>query len=280
MISIIANFSQFQPMNCPSCYTSVPIPNTLNGLSLQIGQPACWIPQPQIPNQLLEKYCLCDLLEYGTFGCCTNNKSGPQIQNSHKRYVSEPNPRNSHKEEEHTLYTSPDSSKCLELETTNVTPDCSRNFSGNENRTNSKRDMVNYKVLDGHQYEICDNPDKQNCVNKRLYVCKYEGCDKVFTKTWNLVSHFRIHTNEKPYQCTEWHKLFTQRSNLSRHMAIHWKSKSVERKIYGCTECSRKYSSKYNLNVSVEYLQDTHTSSLVPTIVHTCPCPLLQFITN
>lgn len=280
MISIIANFSQFQPMNCPSCYTSVPIPNTLNGLSLQIGQPACWIPQPQSPNQLLEKYCLCDLLEHGTFGCCTNSKSGPQIQNLQKGHVSEPNYRNWHREEEHTLYTSPDSQKGIELETTNVSPDCSRNFSGNGNGTNSKRDMVNYKVLEGHQYEIRENPDKDNCVNKRIYVCKYEGCDKVFTKTWNLVSHFRIHTNEKPYQCTECHKLFTQRSNLSRHMAIHWKSKSVERKIYGCTECSRKYSSKYNLNVSVEYLEDTLESLLGPNLVVTCLSPLLQFICN
>ena len=137
------------------------------------------------------------------------------------------------------------------LETACGTPDASRKMNELQGDLPSKRDMVNYKVIEGHKYEIKLNPDRNNCVNKRLYICKYDNCNKVFTKTWNLVSHFRIHTNEKPYQCSKCLKLFTQRSNLSRHMSIHCKSKSIDRKIYGCTECSRKYSSKYNLNVSM-----------------------------
>mmetsp|Transcript_6545 Transcript_6545/g.7510 ORF Transcript_6545/g.7510 Transcript_6545/m.7510 type:complete len:159 (+) Transcript_6545:2-478(+) len=99
--------------------------------------------------------------------------------------------------------------------------DCSRNTDGTKDKQEHKRDMINYRILEGHKYEILDNPDKDNCVNKRIYVCKYGECNKVFTKTWNLVSHFRIHTNEKPYQCPECKKLFTQRSNLSRHVSIH-----------------------------------------------------------
>lgn len=123
-------------------------------------------------------------------------------------------------------------------------------ISSGNNFGSSKRDMVNYKVLQGHQYEIVDNPDKKSCVNKRLYICKYDNCNKIFTKTWNLVSHFRVHTNEKPYRCPECKKLFTQRSNLSRHMSIHCKGSSKDKIMNKCPECPRKYSSKYNLNVS------------------------------
>lgn len=130
----------------------------------------------------------------------------------------------------------------------------SRNYDETNEKQKQRRDMINYKILEGHQYEIVDNPDKNNCTNKRLYVWKYGGWDKTFTKTWNLVSHFRIHTNEKPYQWRNCLKMFTQRSNLSRHIQIHWSGKSKGNMIYKCSECPRKYSSRYNLNVSQAYL--------------------------
>lgn len=51
--------------------------------------------------------------------------------------------------------------------------DCSeisRKFDDSDEKQKLKRDMINYKILEGHQYEIVDNPDKQNCINKRLYI--------------------------------------------------------------------------------------------------------------
>lgn len=117
----------------------------------------------------------------------------------------------------------------------------SRTNNGTSSESKFKRDMVNYDVLRGHEYEIIDNPDKDQCVNKRLYICKYDDCNRIFTKTWNLVSHFRIHTNDKPYKWNECDKLFTQRSNLTRHVAIHWQKASKKVKMHRCTECSRKF---------------------------------------
>ena len=34
---------------------------------------------------------------------------------------------------------------------------------------------------------------------KISYICRYEGWDKKFTKTWNLLDHVRMHEGIKPY---------------------------------------------------------------------------------
>ena len=71
---------------------------------------------------------------------------------------------------------------------------------GTETSKKPAHDMVNYDVLKGHKYEILPNP-KKGMKNARIFVCKYDNCDKVFSKTWNLVYHFRVHTKEKPFIC-------------------------------------------------------------------------------
>lgn len=35
--------------------------------------------------------------------------------------------------------------------------------------------------------------------NKVLYQCQFEGCLKDFTRLYNLKSHYRSHTGERPY---------------------------------------------------------------------------------
>lgn len=128
----------------------------------------------------------------------------------------------------------------------------SRSYNGH-NELKIKRDMVNYEVLKGHKYEIIENPDKEKCPNKRLYLCKYDNWERVFTKTWNLVSHFRTHTSEEPYQCPNWFKQFSQLSNWSRHINIHCSKKMTDDQVYSWSKCSKKYSSKYNLNVRLYF---------------------------
>ena len=57
----------------------------------------------------------------------------------------------------------------------------------------------------------------------KLITCLYQGCERKFTKTWNILDHFKTHTGDKPYQCVNCQKSFSQKGNLSKHRRLHSK---------------------------------------------------------
>jgi hypothetical protein len=60
----------------------------------------------------------------------------------------------------------------------------------------------------------------------REFICEY--CSKVFTKRYNLTSHFRTHSNNRPYKCGDCDLGFARESDYNRHMSKH------SDKIYKC----------------------------------------------
>lgn len=76
-----------------------------------------------------------------------------------------------------------------------------------------------------------------------LYCCPWTGCNKVFNRFYNLRSHYRIHSGEKPFTCNYCEAAFARNHDLKRHERIHLKTKP-----YACPTCHKAFSRNDAMN--------------------------------
>ena len=53
------------------------------------------------------------------------------------------------------------------------------------------------------------------------FVCLYPNCNKRFTRAYNLRSHMRTHTKERPFHCSKCDHSFVRLHDMKRHEALH-----------------------------------------------------------
>lgn len=75
--------------------------------------------------------------------------------------------------------------------------------------------------------------------------CPFPGCDKIFNRTYNFKSHFKIHSGEKPHQCNYCDLSFARCHDLKRHEKIHKRDIQNSNK---CDFCNKTFSRPDALN--------------------------------
>lgn len=92
---------------------------------------------------------------------------------------------------------------------------------GNRVRSSSGASDQRDYILDLANPERAPSNDNSKLVQKHPATFQCHLCPKTFTRAYNLRSHLRTHTDEKPFLCTVCGKAFARQHDRKRHEGLH-----------------------------------------------------------
>eukprot|EP00117_Sycon_ciliatum_P028635 scpid19638/ scgid22967/ Zinc finger protein Xfin; Xenopus fingers protein len=95
-----------------------------------------------------------------------------------------------------------------------------------------------------------------NAKQRGVFVC--EVCYKEFPYRLQLIRHYLMHSDVRPYQCSFCEKRFREERTLNKHVVHHAKGK-----LHECPHCDRKYLSRDSLLYHI-------SKHKTPTLRHVC----------
>ncbi|XP_022906937.1 zinc finger protein 184-like [Onthophagus taurus] len=90
---------------------------------------------------------------------------------------------------------------------------------------------------------------------EKKFKCTHAGCLAAFSKNRKLINHIRLHTGERPFQCSNCTKAYTNSSHLRRHQKIKHEN-GTERLTCPFDDCNREIANKWGLKKHIQRCHD------------------------